>query len=225
MLPPSLVGFVTAERARASEREGDWMGSRSGGSRRQAWALGVLLLLAATSADAALVGSALVRLTDGAALDASDTVAIGAGVEISAGDGSNIGAVLLPSESLDLGALTIEVFLEEGAVDGTTGYPAGTEIVFSNLDFGDPPLEIVDVGVEVVNITGIALGSGIAFTADSVSVRVDTLGIGEIAGAIDVGTIRLTLVVEPVPEPGPGSLALVAMTALAGRRAVRRKVG
>lgn len=200
------------------------MGSRTGGSRRHGWALGTLVaLLCATAADASLVGSALVRLTDGAALDASDTVAIGAGVEISAGDGSNIGAVLLPSESLDLGALQIEIFLEEGAVDGTTGYPAGTEIVFSNLDFGDPPFEIVDVGVEVVNISGIALGSGIAFTADSVSVRVDTPLIGEIPGAIDVGTIRLMLIIEPVPEAGDASLALVALTALAGLRAVRHR--
>jgi hypothetical protein len=194
----------------------------TGGPVWQALALGTLLLLSA-SADASLVGTALVRVSDGASLDVSDSVGIGAGPEITPGDGSNIGALLLPSESFDLGDFTIELLLEEGAVDGTTGYPAGTRVVFANLDFGDPALEIVDIGVELVNISGVALGSEITFTGHSIAVRVGTLGIGEIVGAVDVGTIRLNLEVAPVPEPGSVALWTLGITLLAGTRAFRRK--
>ncbi len=193
------------------------------GSVWQALALGALLLLPA-SADASLVGTALVRISDGASLDVSDDVGIGAGPEITPGDGSNIGALLLPSESINLGGFAIELVLEAGAVDGTTGYPAGTQLVFANLDFGDPSLEIVAIGVDLVNISGVALGSEITFTGHSIAVRIDTLGIGEIAGAVDVGAIRLDLEVAPVPEPGSFALAALGMTLLAGGRAFRRKV-
>ena len=199
------------------------MKRRAGGSVWHALALGALLLLPA-SADASLVGTALVRISDGGSLDASDDVGIGAGPEIVPGDGSNIGALLLPSESIDLGGFTIELLLEEGAVDGTTGYPAGTRVVFANLDFGDPTLEIVAIGVELVNISGVALGSEITFTGHSIAVRVDTLAVGEIAGAIDVGAIRLNLEVAQVPEPGSLALATLAMTLLASGRQFRRKV-
>jgi len=195
----------------------------AGSSVWQAVALGSLLLLPA-SADASLVGTALVRVSDGASLDVSDDVAIGAGPEITPGDGSKIGALLLPSESIDLGEFTIDLLLEEGAVDGTTGYPAGTRVVFANLDFGDPMLGIVAIGVELVNVSGVALGSEITFTGHSVAVRVDTLGIGEIAGAVDVGTIRLDLEVAPVPEPASFALAALGVTLLVGGRQVRLKI-
>jgi len=195
----------------------------TGGSVWQALALGALLLLP-VSANASIVGTAQIRVTDGASLDVSDDVAIGVGPEITPGDGSNIGALLLPSESIDLGGFTIELRLEEGAVDGTTGYPVDTRFIFANLDFGDPALEIVAIGVDLANISGVALGSEINFTGHSIAVRVDTLGIGEIAGAVDVGTIRLNLEVTQVPEPGSFALSALGMTLLAGGRQFRRKV-
>jgi hypothetical protein len=170
------------------------------------------------------MGTAQVRVTDGVSLDVSDDVAIGVGAEITPGDGSNIGALLLPGESIDLGGFMIDLVLEEGADDGTTGYPAGTQIVFANLDFGDPALGIVGIGVELVNISGVALGSEISFTGNSIAVRVDTLGIGGIAGAIDAGTIRLDLEVAQVPEPGSFALAALGMTLLVGGRALRPRV-
>jgi hypothetical protein len=199
------------------------MRQSTAGSLAKALALGVLLLLPAP-ADASLMGTAQVRVTDGASLDVSDDVAIGVGAEITPGDGSNIGALLLPGESIDLGGFTIDLVLEEGADDGTTGYPAGTQIVFANLDFGDPTLGIVGIGVELVNISGVALGSEITFTGNSIAVRVDTLGIGGIAGAIDAGTIRLDLEVAQVPEPGSFALAALGMTLLVGGRALRPRV-
>ena len=188
----------------------------------KALALGALLLLPA-SAIASIVGTAQVRITDGVTFDVSDDVAIGVGPEITPGDGSNIGALLLPSESIDLGGFTIELVLEEGEVDGTTGYPAGTQIGFANLDFGDPSLAIVGVGIDLTNISGVALGSEVTFTGHTVAIRIDTLGIGELAGAVDFGTLRLDLEVAQVPEPGSFALAALGITLLGSRRQLRRK--
>ena len=63
--------------------------------------LGLLLLCGA--ARASLLGQTVaVTLTDGASLDATDSVLVGAGAEITPGDGSQIGDALLPNELVDI---------------------------------------------------------------------------------------------------------------------------
>jgi hypothetical protein len=180
----------------------------------------LLLTLVSDAAHATLIGQNVsVTLTDGGALDAAGAVLVGAGAEVAPGDGSSIGALMLPNESIDLGAFTIEIVLEEGAADGTTGYPAGTHYLFSDLSFSDPSLFISGVSLARVNVTGVALGSEVGFGSDFVSLLVDTLVIGDIPG-VDVGKLTLTLEVS-VPEPA--ALALLAGACAAC--AVRRRLG
>lgn len=190
------------------------------GMRASVWALMVALWLLPQAAVAQLGGTAQVRLRDGGALDAQDVVSVQAGAEITPGDGSEIGALLLPEESIDLDGFGIAVVVEEGASDGSTGYPSGSRFEFSALDFGDPNLGIVDVAVQLDNVS-FGGGPGFSFTHDSVTLFVDDLAIGEIPGAVDVGSLLLLLEVENVPEPGAaaGAAFAVATLALLRRRA------
>jgi hypothetical protein len=107
--------------------------------------------------------------------------------------------------------------LEEGAPDGTTGYPSGTRYLISDLDFGDPSLQILGVGLALDNVTGVALGSELVFGTDFVSLLIDSLVIGDIAGAVDVGRVTLTLELV-VPEPGSLAWLAGALGAVALRR-------
>lgn len=186
-------------------------------------ALCLALLLHPGLASASLIGQTIgIRLTDGAALDLADAVLVGAGAEITPGDGSGVGSVLLPNESIDVGAFLIELVLEEGASDGTTGLPAGSRYVFSSLDFGDPLAIVAGVSVTLENVTGVALGSQVFFTDRSVTLYVDTLQIGDLPGAIDIGRVALSLEIVLVPEPGTLALLGLGLASLAGARRMRR---
>jgi len=178
-----------------------------------------LVALVAGDAHATLIGQSVsVALTDGGSLDASDVVVVGSGAEITPGDGSLLGALLLPNESIDLGSFTIEVALEEGAANGTTGYPSGTRYRFSNLSFSDPSLFISGVSLALANVSGVTLGSEVTFGGDFVSLLIDTLVIGDIPNAVDVGSVTLTLEVAVVPEPSALALLASGCLALALRR-------
>lgn len=183
---------------------------------------GVLLACLALPpvAGAVLQGTAEVRLHEepGGPLDVTDGIAIGAGPEITPGDGSAIGALLLPGESIDLGGFAIALAVEEGASDGATGYPPGTRFTFGALDFGDPQLGIAGVSLALDNAT--LDPAAVAFTRDSVTLFVDTLAIGEIPGAVDVAVVTLLLDVQDLPEADAafaGPLALAALLRLRRR--------
>ncbi len=192
-------------------------------SRRWIWmpCAAALAVFLAGAAHATMIGRSVgVTLTDDGSLDASDVVVVGGGPEITPGSGSNVGALLLPNESIDFGALTIDVVLEEGAPNGTTGYGVGTHYLFSNLSFLDPSLIISDVTLSLVNITGVALGSQVTFGYNFVSLLIDSLVIGDIPNAVDIGLVTLTLQTA-VPEPGTALLLASGLALLAFRRHTR----
>lgn len=180
--------------------------------------LGVLLLLAAPgTAWATLIGQTItVTFTEPGFPDEVDSVLVGDGPEIVFDDTTNIGGSILDlGELIDIGELAIQFVIRgDGPVHSTgfqtTGFGADARYVLSGLDFS--PLRIGDIHVTPENIVGVALGSEVLFSADSVTLVIGTLGVGEIAGAPDLGTVTLEL--ELVPEPSPALLLAAAFAGL-----------
>jgi hypothetical protein len=179
-------------------------------------------LLAGPAAEASLIGqSVTVALSDGGSLFHDDTVTVGSGVELAPGDGSEIGALLLPTERIDIADTSILLSLEEGAPGGGTGYPTGTAYVFTNLAFFGQNTAITGVTLSATNITGIALGD-LTFTATSLRVPISALLIGDLPG-VDTGTLQIGLTFALVPEPGTALLCSLGLLTFAWRaRAARR---
>ncbi len=197
-------------------------------------ALAALLLVggaATSSAAPVLAGTATV--TDSWS-GASDLVTIGAGPELTDGDGSNIAnGFFFPGggESIDLDdtGLSIVLQLYGGGDDLGGGYfsvvlgDSSGVFTFSGLSFS-PSTVINGVSVSGVNVNGLA--GTTSFTADSVTFAYG--GIGILATPENLGTITLTLSVRdpqdppPPPAPEPATLALVAL-GLAGLAMTRRR--
>ncbi|HME69036.1 MAG TPA: PEP-CTERM sorting domain-containing protein [Myxococcota bacterium] len=184
-------------------------------------ATALFLLLAPHVARSTLIGQTIgVSLTNGGSLSLSqNVVVVSPGAEIVPGDGSPIGGVLLPTESVDLGTQSIALSLEEGAPGGATGYPSGTHFTFSNLVFFGELTQIVGIHVTTTNL--INLGA-VTFTGDSVTVPVDSVRIGDIPG-IDVGSLTIALDVVVVPEPATGALVAAGIAVLGCARRSRAR--
>lgn len=178
-------------------------------------------LLAGPAAEATLLGQSVsVSLSDGGSLSLDDVVVVGGLPELSAGDGSEIGSVLLPNESIDIGPSSITLHLEEGVPGGGTGYPAGTAYLFTNLVFFDAPTAITGVSMSSVNVFGFSIGD-VSFTDTTLRVPIDVLTLGEIAG-VDIGSITLDVTFAIIPEPGTALLTLLGLAGLARARSFAR---
>ena len=166
---------------------------------------------------------------------------------INGGDSTDIGSnVLLTGEYITVGTTSL-VYNIEGGVSGAgsgctfaeamgtcSGYDANAFYKFSNLVFSNPLDVIQGITVSLSPGTSYTAGSGVSFTADSVTMDV---GLNAIElpsynnGNIDFGTITVDLTIGPsgispppsVPEPATGALIGVGL-ALVGlaRRRVRR---
>lgn len=158
----------------------------------------------------------------------TDTVTVGAGQEISAGDGHDIGDnFMLSGEFIDFQEASISLRANCGMVvsgNCVTGYASGAKYTFSDLDDS------------LGTITGFSLSSSLfknfdanwvsLIDAHTISVALDTMqfidqGKGE---ADNFGLLTINLIVTPnvrpplneAPEPNSLALALVAALALAG---------
>ncbi len=160
-------------------------------------------------------------------LSGTDTVTVGAGQEISAGNGDIGNNFMLAGEFIDFQAASISLRANCGMVvsgNCVTGYASGAKYTFSDLDDS------------VGTITGFTLSSSffqnfdanwVSFIdAHTISVALDTMqfqdqGNGE---ANNFGLLTINLIVTPnirpplneAPEPNSLALALVAALALAG---------
>jgi hypothetical protein len=214
-------------------------------------ALGSLLAagaLGVSTAYADTVTQANVSLTDPLGLGdmGPDTVGPAPG-SIIGGVTPDIGVnALLSGEYITVGTTSL-VYNIEGGVSGPgsgctfaetvgtcSGYGTGAFYTFDSFVFSNPDDVIQGIAVSLSPGTSYTAGSGVSFTADSVTMDV---GLNAIElpsynnGSIDFGTITVDLTIGPsgtrtppgVPEPATGALIGVCL-ALVGlaRRRVRR---
>ena len=160
---------------------------------------------------------------------------VSAGLEVSEGDGSDIGSgLMLDGEYIDVAATSIVFSIHGGGIDAaaggtTTGYGPGARYVISGLV--DPALgEITGVSLLFEDVVGVTLGAEALFSAHSVTLYIDTLGI-LFDGFDNLGTVTMNLTIRditdpgPIPAPEPGTLRLRGSGVAAAwtrRRSLRR---
>lgn len=200
---------------------------------------GLALVLAGLAQAAGLTGDQVkvsLNSPGGIAIDPTPVslttqVVVGAGVEIAAGDSSDIGGFMLPGEWINLDAYTIQVRLGTGAVDAqgrqNPGYAAGAEYLFEELDIAG---EVI-VGANITGNSGFSNFSAgwLSFLGPhSLSLDIGSmLFSGGLADIDTFGLITITLQTRPdngggpgVPEPSALLLSLLAL-GLAARSASR----
>ena len=146
----------------------------------------------------------------------TDVVTVGSGVEISNGDGTNIGGVLFPGESVDIDDSSI-TFVFTGAIS----YPWE----FRDLQWRDSLGNVVP-GLLTAVVPTLVSGTISPFPPSITILSPPDSNVPQafrVIPAVPVGstaTLRLDLVVDkpftplPMAEPGTISLLLVALTGL-----------
>lgn len=164
------------------------------------------------------------------------------GVEVSAGDGSSVGAALLTGsfagadlpEQVDFDEFTIALRILAGAGGGqvplTTGFGAGAQWVFFDLDIAGFSI----VGASITANAGFSnFSSGwLSFddTADVVRLAIDTMEFTPGSGGNSAfGTLTITLTTRAITEPPgptvpePGTAALFGLAGVSLWLARRRR--
>ena len=194
-----------------------------------------LLLAGGAEAWASLIGvDVTVTFVEPGFGDTVDIVTVAPGQELAEGDATNIGSgIFLEGEFIDIGDSSI-VYRVRG--DGpplssppgysTTGFDPLAHYVF-DFDFGSSGDHIVSVSIVLQDVIGVAFPTELAFTGDSVTLFVGTLGVLGVVEAPDLGTITLNLEIEspgpgsPVPEPSSLAALGLGLAALARYRCRR----
>lgn len=156
------------------------------------------------------------------------------GVELAVGDGSAIGdGIMLDGEFIDIQGSSI-VFRIRGdgptytgsdcATCQTTGLGPDAHYTLSGFDWGGTQ-SIGGVTVSLSNIWGVALGSEVFFSPNSISLNLGTLGVGMVGGVSDLGTVTLNVAFAAVPLPAALPLFGTGLAALAGLTWRRRRAG
>jgi hypothetical protein len=154
------------------------------------------------------------------------------GIELQFNDGSNIGnGIMLDGEYIDIKGSSI-VFSIRGdgpaytgsdcATCQTTGLGADAHYTLSGFNWGGSQ-SIGSVTVTLDNIWGVALGSEVFFSPNSISLDIGTLGVGPVISGPDLGTVTLNVTFVPLPAALP--LFGTGLAALAGLTWRRRRAG
>jgi hypothetical protein len=176
----------------------------------------VLLCSTGGTAHALLMGQQVaVSFSDPSmSYNAADTVTVVTGPEFFVGDSTNISQGFLYGENIDIGDTSIGYHVRGDGPGNTTGWGPDAAYTFTILGWGPVPMKITGVTIDLSNVNGVALGSEVSFTDNSVKLDVGTLTVGQIAGAPDLGQITLNLHSEAIPAsavPEPGTLTLLAL--------------
>ncbi len=143
---------------------------------------------------------------DATPVSLTDTVpVVSPGVEISAGNGTNIGGFLLTntvSEFIDIDDLTITLRLLNGATQNAgTGYASGAQFVFSGLSIAGTDI----IGASITSNAGFANFSNawLSFdnTTDVVSLAIDTMLFSAATTADRFGDLVITLQTRQACSP------------------------
>lgn len=205
-----------------------------------------LLMLGASAAHAAaLTGQVTASLySSSTTLDAADTVSVGPGIEISAGNGTNIGALMISgvtspggvtiSEAINFQSLSIALRILAGAEDAqrrpVTGWGADARYEFSGLTLDTGTISGVSVIGSAADISNFSsLSSWVHWsssTPGTILFDIDDIIFVDKSG-VDWADITINLQVSTAPPdegtvPAPGTVALVGL-ALAAAAAARRR--
>lgn len=165
-------------------------------------------------------------------LNFSDLVLVGAGAEIAAGDGTNIGGFMLSnaqaiSEFVDIGEFTINLRLLSGDPNDESllGFGAGARYLFEDLDIVDK----IILGGTLTSLGGISnfSASWLSFNgSDGFELAIDSIALSDRGQGIGrYGDLQISLITrdrDPTnPVPAPASL-LLAASALLVCRGLRR---
>jgi hypothetical protein len=201
-----------------------------------AWALVTATLAFTVSAHAALNTPVTVSLvapggvigTPGA-INVTDVVSTASGITV--GDSTSIGSLwMLPGESISFIGNTIRVVVAGGQTNANnvwvTGYLGqGTEhasYVFDNLSIGGAPIASFTES-HTGQVTG---GASVQLTgANQITFNLDALTFSAPTGAspYPYADFTLSLVAQPVPEPGSMALIAAGLLAMACRVRARRR--
>ncbi len=191
-----------------------------------------LLCLAAAPANATLIGDSVTAqlvspgglLSDPTPINLSDTVtAVSPGIEIAAGNGTNIGGFMLTGvgvqESIDFQDFSIVLRLLAGdpAHPDLTGYAAGAKYVFSGLNLSGGET-ITGVSLTAVSIANLNQAWVSLDNPNQISFALDLLQFVVPASGTTFGDVTINIahrLVTPPTVPEPASL-LLAGEALLG---------
>lgn len=143
------------------------------------------------------------------------------------------GGILLSNDFIDFTGTSITFDLEGGGADIGGGYrdlglddPTAT-FTISGLTFSESGF-LSGVSVSLTDVAGVAVGSEVTFTANSISFIIGTLGV--LDDDDDRGRIVLNLAIRndtppPPPVPEPTSLVLLGAAGVMGLARARRRAG